>query len=1754
MPKPLLFVRVLLIVLGINLSGQAQTPANSNQTVLFKEQTAARLFASGPLSVSIPKAAFAGKQRIPVFLKFKQLPTPAIKKHLLNLGVELHEFIPGATYLATVSRSLTENDLSTLGVEGSFFPNEKIKQSFDPVLSPNTSSASLQSKKNYHVWFAPGNDSATIIGHLKLLFGHEMPAPTETRMLYSRMMELPLSEASLQKLLQQSYVLHILQAPDLFALNLVGTETHLAGLVHRGNSSIPGLTGKGITVGLGDAGRVYHIDLGYQNEQGLMGNFHSTHVAGTLAGKGLVNPIMRGFAYDLRMEVEYFNNIIFRTPSLYAEQRMVITNNSYGAGSTCLPYAGQYSGYCGQADQQLLDMPHLIHVFAAGNTGSLKCGNYPTSYRTIDNAFQAAKNVLTVGGTNERGTESVYSKGPTMDGRIKPEIVAISTNVLSTGTNNNYTRLDGTSMASPQVTGTVALLYERYRQLFNNADPGGDLIKALICNTATDIGTPYVDFANGFGWLNTKKAVETLNNRNWFSGSVEHQEEQSFEITLPEAVKNLKIMLYWHDKPASYYSAKALVNDLDITVHLPDGSIYDPYILDTSVAGVLNQAVRGKDRVNNIEQVVIDHAVAGRYLIKVKGHEVPFGPQSYKIVYNWDDGLFELLHPVGSERFKHGQTRIIQWRYAGHEKDDYEFSYSTNNGSTWTIITTGFQGEGRKNWTLPGFTNNNVQVKVKHLPSGQERISERFSVLPEMNYTLTNPCKTTISINWKIPPNPDSVGVLLYNGSEFETLAYSKDTVYLLRDVEPGQRYWITLQPFHGGIAGERSIAKSIIANNTVDCISDAEDNDFSIHVTDSLLVSRSPSLRDSLSPFVIKLKNEGNTEVKDTVFLHLVKGNSTVASDTIIENWLPQQQKTISSLKPIGEPGETSDFKVVVMTSGDPNPANDTAAINWRYLFAAPITLPFEEKFEGLEDHIYMHTGFNGVAGSPAWDISLPSAQLSFETRASQGFFMTTKIEDQKLQLVGNYNFSNYSIGDDVKLSLDIPDLQSINLECFIRGNDTSSWVNVQLVDPLTQSPQIGHLNISRILAKAGQKFSASFQIRFQVVHTSYQKTLHILKSLRFFTMEGDLRLSNIAYSKYYVTDGDSVRFRLWVVNQGQKASSSVEVGIETPNGLKKLVELESIAADDTVVVRFTIPVEDWPKTDATIRGWVYGVEDQNRADDTVRVNLSYARKVDGFPYLESFESGKAGWGSSFLYEHSTVLGPSIAPFKPANGKSFWGTQWVSSIQGIGFIVSSGYLVSPLFDLAKVINPYFSVSANKQLCDGKDSVYVEYSIDTGRVWTRLLTQETAVNWYSPADGNAWIGCDRPGFDRWRVVSAPLPSGVKTIQIRFSTSARNLYSTVFPKLPGGLLIDDFHLFDYKYPLFNGSLSSRHSVTVTNSFQPALSGEEIYAEIFSSESEDEKRTIELAPAIGGTSFVGNLVLPLNWVVQPTGKTAAQKGRLRLYLSDQKVQDWLDANPCDTCKQKFSAYDLSVFRYNGPSATINHNLEDNQPGFETVWDPQGFSLVPYEKGYYAEIETELSGEFYLGRNTNLAELQFSTDRLSNSNEVLTSWQIESWSGIARLELERSTNAESGFQQIYMLPINLTTEVKGNYKDGSLATPQTYYYRVKLHYNNGQVRYSSIRMVSFTNVFEAQVFPNPGKGSQTTLKINTPDAGEIRLELLDLSGKRLAANTKNIGSGEQAIDISGLTRNLAAGFYIIQIHTGKEKKTLRLVISGN
>jgi serine protease AprX len=155
-----------------------------------------------------------------------------------------------------------------------------------------------------------------------------------------------------------------------------------------------------------------------------------------------------------------------------------------------------------------------VVVAAAGNTGFEGSGPETQSmgkgYRAISITDPGnADHVITVGSTHRRdphlyGVSYFSARGPTGDGRRKPDLLAPGEKITSTIRGGRSQRMDGTSMAAPHVAGAAALLMARYPELI-----GRPLrIKEILMQTTTDLKRE--PSFQGAGLLDVLRALQSV--------------------------------------------------------------------------------------------------------------------------------------------------------------------------------------------------------------------------------------------------------------------------------------------------------------------------------------------------------------------------------------------------------------------------------------------------------------------------------------------------------------------------------------------------------------------------------------------------------------------------------------------------------------------------------------------------------------------------------------------------------------------------------------------------------------------------------------------------------------------------------------------------------------------------------------------------------------------------------------------------------------------------------------------------------------------------------------------------------------------------------------------------------------------------------------------------------------------------------------------------------------------------------------------
>ncbi|MCX7829940.1 MAG: S8 family serine peptidase, partial [Acidobacteria bacterium] len=393
----------------------------------------------------------------------------------------------------------------------------------------------------------------------------------------------------------------------------------------------------------------------YDNDSncGAFNQYHGTHTSGTLVGDNFANLSSEtnighdsadGMAPMAKMYFQDAGDDISGCLAGLSSDYYLIFQQSYDAGARVHSNSwgsdaeGEYTTDSFSVDDFCYRNDDFVICFAAGNSGYVS--------QTI-NTPATAKNCITVGSlTNgsilSNKVSDFSSKGPTKDGRIKPDLCAPGENILSaSGTSSSQDRncdfkaMSGTSMATPTLAGGAVLLRNYFRKGFypsgeeHNSDsfePSSALIKSALVAGAMDVGTKdFPNFSEGFGRINLDRfcffKVNDKYNLRGISYDVRNYaglkegEEMVFNFT---AKGYLKIALCWTDPPSSLLSSKTLVNNLDLKVISPSGQVYygNNFQNGVSVSG------GNPDAINNIELFFLENCEQGIWQIKVVGTDI----------------------------------------------------------------------------------------------------------------------------------------------------------------------------------------------------------------------------------------------------------------------------------------------------------------------------------------------------------------------------------------------------------------------------------------------------------------------------------------------------------------------------------------------------------------------------------------------------------------------------------------------------------------------------------------------------------------------------------------------------------------------------------------------------------------------------------------------------------------------------------------------------------------------------------------------------------------------------------------------------------------------------------------------------------------------------------------------------------------------------------------------------------------------------
>lgn len=429
--------------------------------------------------------------------------------------------------------------------------------------------------------------------------------------------------------------------------NPQGAITTRTDKVHTGGGAGLDLNGENMVAGIWDGGRVRetHQLIGGRATQldGTTGiSDHSTHVAGTMIGTGtILNGNVKGMAPMASLEAYNFNNDEAEMTAA-AATGLLVSNHSYGIPAVSngnpvpIYYLGYYDSNARDMDDIAYNAPYYLPVCSAGNDRQSGANTGDGGYDYLTDKSLAKNNivcaavfeVLNYTGPSSVVMSSFSSWGPTDDGRVKPDVSAKGVSMLSSvGSNDSsYGTLSGTSMATPNTSGSLILLQQHYNDLNGNFMLSSTL-RGVALHTVDEAGTtPGPDYRFGWGLLNTEKAAEVITNNGNTSEIREILLAQGQTYTLEvnsDNINDLIASITWTD-PAGTVPPEgvedafipSLVNDLDLRVTEVGGTgtTFMPWKLDPS--NFSGAATTGDNIVDNIEKIEVGGAT-GNYLIEV---------------------------------------------------------------------------------------------------------------------------------------------------------------------------------------------------------------------------------------------------------------------------------------------------------------------------------------------------------------------------------------------------------------------------------------------------------------------------------------------------------------------------------------------------------------------------------------------------------------------------------------------------------------------------------------------------------------------------------------------------------------------------------------------------------------------------------------------------------------------------------------------------------------------------------------------------------------------------------------------------------------------------------------------------------------------------------------------------------------------------------------------------------------------------------
>ncbi|WP_430815741.1 S8 family peptidase [Carboxylicivirga sp. RSCT41] len=566
----------------------------------------------------------------------------------------------------------------------------------------------------------------------------------------------------------------------------------------------PDISGEGITLcikeGLFDTTDVDFINrIVHLERAGQKLSFHATSMATLAAGAGNTDPKGKGVAWKASISSSSYDNLLPDNEEWLKSKGISVQNHSYGTG-----IENYYGIESMEYDSQTLSYPEIVHVFSSGNSG-LESPDHSTyknipGFANLTGQFKMSKNIITVGELDvQNHIKAVSSKGPAFDGRVKPELVA-------------YGDL-GSSESAALVSGISVLVQDALKKQ-NFQLPSAELVKAIMINSANDVGRPEVDFEAGYGSADALGAIQTTIEKRYQTGSLINSQELRHIISIPDNIAKLKVTLVWHDAEAKPNTNRALVNDLDLELTSSNtGQIWEPWILNhyPHIDSLKQNAKRGKDHLNNIEQISVTNPNKGQYEIIIKGSTVTTSTQTYSLAWEFEEDGFYWLNPFNRNTAEAATPIRLSWSWHGPGING-ELQYQDISEGKWYLIDNEIDlSDEYYEWLTPDEIR---LIKFRMICGSDTYDSDTLLISPCLQMHTGLFCDNELMLHWSQVENASSYQVYQVSNTHIKAYKVISDTLIFIPEEDMRYHHY-AVSPVIEGHAGRRSRSINYLSSGT---------------------------------------------------------------------------------------------------------------------------------------------------------------------------------------------------------------------------------------------------------------------------------------------------------------------------------------------------------------------------------------------------------------------------------------------------------------------------------------------------------------------------------------------------------------------------------------------------------------------------------------------------------------------------------------------------------------------------------------------------------------------------------------------------------------------------------------------------------------------------------------------------------------------------------------------------------------------------